>query len=378
MKVRDKEFKDINKQLEIGVPGDALIDQMIDKCQCLICGTPFEKGSEQENVILSHKDKNKQRIRISPEHQLLSDIFGNFNSEIARRKFNIDHVKDEFLKFRVDYEAASADILKVIEDSQKLKERKEQILKSKNLSENELVSIGGLATRTKTLEGKIRTVESDLGRTKNEVSDLKNQLLRAKSVRDGLLGMDSKEVLKESVLDDFAEAMYDAMGELVVEERVNILQSIETESNRIIAEIINASRHLNNIVTVNVKIDTSTCKINFVDINGNHTIPHGAQSKLAKLSVISAILKMTSDYLGKDYTFIVDAPSSEFDDSIYEHYLKSTSMNFNQSIVILKDIHKDLDKYRKADYISNLIMLEKNKTSNEATMETSHTVINSL
>ena len=25
---------------------------------------------------------------------------------------------------------------------------------------------------------------------------------------------------------------------------------------------------------------------NFVDINGNHTIPHGAQSKLAKLSVM--------------------------------------------------------------------------------------------
>ena len=80
-------------------------------------------------------------------------------------------------------------------------------------------------------------------------------------MRNGLLGMDSKEVLKESVLDDFAEAMYDAMGELVITERVNILQSIETESNRIIAEIINASRHLNNIVTVNVKIDTSTCRI---------------------------------------------------------------------------------------------------------------------
>ena len=256
LNVRDKEFKDINKQLEIGVPGDALIDQMIDKCQCLICGTSFEKGSDQENLILSHKDKNKQKIRISPEHQLLSDIFGNFNSGIARRKFNIEHIKDEFLKFRADYEAVSADILKVIEDAQKLKERKEQILKSKNLTENELLSIGGLATRTKTLEGKIRTVEFDLGRTKNEVSELKNQLLRAKSVRNGLLGMDSKEVLKESVLDDFAEAMYDAMGELVITERVNILQSIETESNRIIAEIINASRHLNNIVTVNVKIDT--------------------------------------------------------------------------------------------------------------------------
>lgn len=378
IKLRDKEIKDINTRLEIGVPGDALIDRMIDKCQCLICGTAFEKGSKQENLILSHKDKNKQRIRISPEHQMLSDIFGNFNSEIARRKFNIDNIKKEFIQHRSDYESVTDEILQIIDSLNKLKDRKEQILRSKNLTESELLGIGGVATRTKTLEGRVKTTELHISRTKEEITDLKNRLIKAKSTRNTLLGSESEDTLKETVLDDFADALYDAMDSLVVDERVRILKSIEAESNRIIAEIIDASRHLNNIVTVNVKIDTSTCKISFVDINDNITIPHGAQSKLAKLSVISAILKMTSDYLGKDYTFIVDAPSSEFDDSIYEHYLRSTSLNFNQSIVILKDIHKDLEKYRNADFISNLIMLEKNETNNQATMDTSHTVINSI
>ena len=110
------------------------------------------------------------------------------------------------------------------------------------------MTVGGGFNTSKNIRGKIRAFEFDLGRTKNEVSELKNQLLeRSQCEMDCWEGL--KEVLKESVLDDFAEAMYDAMGELVITERVNSLQSIETESNRIIAEIINASRHLNNIVT---------------------------------------------------------------------------------------------------------------------------------
>ena len=128
-----------------------------------------------------------------------------------------------------------------------------------------------------------------------------------------------------------------------------------------------------------MKINLISCKVQFTDLNGEPTIPHGAQDELAKLAVISAVLSITSKYLDQDYTFIVDAPASRFDSTIFKPYFETTAKNFKQSIVVLKDIHDSLDEYQNNKAISNLILLNKNTTGKEeASMTNSFTQITQL
>lgn len=375
---RHKTLKAVNKQLTIGVPGDKLIDQMIDQCKCLICGTEFEKGGQEEKTILSHKDKNKAITGLSPENDRIFAIFNSLHSTIALKQNDVRDVGNSIKQYRKDSLVQVESIRELLDKIKKTKEKEAQLFKSKNLAPSQLSSLSRVREKGKTIDHQLKTAEAERRALNRDLSELESQLSSARTQRKKYINAQDDKVLNEEVLCSLSSTLKTIINQLVDEERVNILKRIEEETNSIINGIIQSAKTINNIITVKVKIDANTCQISFTDKQGTDVVPHGAQSKLAKLAVISAILKMTSTYLNEDYTFIVDAPSSEFDETIFEPYLKSNHENFSQSIVILKDIHKDLAKYKKADYINNIIMLDKNKTKGEATVETSHTEVTIL
>ena len=133
------------------------------------------------------------------------------------------------------------------------------------------------------------------------------------------------------------------------------------------------------MVVLYSKIDKDDYTIDFEDKYGNPNPGHGAQIDLAKLSIISSVLKLSSSKSNEIFPFIVDAPASAFDDTIYKPFVESLSKNFTQAIVILKDIDKDIDFYVKQNYTNKIYQLSKDLMFEDgASMTSSITKINTL
>ena len=165
-----------------------------------------------------------------------------------------------------------------------------------------------------------------------------------------------------------------AMNQILIEKK-SFINQIEKQANSIQESIIKNP----NLVVLYSKINPDDYTIEFVDKNGNPNPGHGAQNDLAKLSIISSVLKLSSSKMNQVFPFIVDAPASAFDDTIYKPFIESLSKNFSQSIVILKDIDKEIDYYVEQDYTNNIYQLNKDLTEDDsASMTSSVTKIEKL
>ena len=179
----------------------------------------------------------------------------------------------------------------------------------------------------------------------------------------------------ESISLSYIEIIEKLAEDQILIEKKSFINQIEKQANSIQESIIKNP----NLVVLYSKINPEDYTIEFVDKNGNPNPGHGAQNDLAKLSIISSVLKLSSSKMNQVFPFIVDAPASAFDDTIYKPFIESLSKNFSQSIVILKDIDKEIDYYVKQDYTNNIYQLNKDLTDdNSASMTSSVTNIKKL
>ena len=159
-------------------------------------------------------------------------------------------------------------------------------------------------------------------------------------------------------------------------EKIDLIKKIEKEANKIQRDIIKQSID-NEIIVLYVKINEDDYSISFVDKDGNPNPGHGAQETLAKMSLISSVLKLSNEYKQESYPFIVDAPASNFDDTITKPFIRSVSDNFSQGIVILKDIHLEIDNYKKESFTNTIYSIEKIfDGKNESTITNNYSKIN--
>lgn len=368
----------LNKQLAFGVPGDQLIDQMIADCNCYICGRDFEKNSKEYEVIRSHKNKNKIKD-YTPEMVDLAVEFGYLNASLSNKDLTEEYLWNDFMNFRTELTETESRRDIILTRLSHANDDLKQTLDERGVSESTAINTSNYFQRYRETQKKRVELESQARYKKSSHQAFLSELTRANSRRAGFAATPEGKAIPEEFLHEISVALKNCLEQLVKDERERILQEIEMAANMMISDIIDASKEINNIITVKVKINLVTCRVQFIDWNGNQTFPHGAQEELAKLSVISAVLSITSKYLDKDYTFIVDAPASKFDSTIFKPYFDTTAKNYKQSIVILKDIHSDLEEYRNYESIRNLIVLNKNITGSEgASMTNSYTEIRHL
>lgn len=375
---RNKKAEELKKHLAYGVPGDQLIDQMIRDCNCYICGRDFKKNSDEEKVILSHKNDRKVE-NLSPEMHELALMFGNLNNSLSINNLKQENLVNDFIQFRRDLNELENQRELIASKLNMASDDLKQTLKERGVNEAVAKGSANYFKRWKEMQAERVELEAKLNAKGGRLIQMKNELTKATANRTKYASTPNGEKLSEDYLNQIANALKKSMEQLVKDERERILQEIEKAANDMISDIIDSSKSVNNIITVKVKINLISCKVQFTDLNGEPTIPHGAQDELAKLAVISAVLSITSKYLDQDYTFIVDAPASRFDSTIFKPYFETTAKNFKQSIVVLKDIHDSLDEYQNNKAISNLILLNKNTTGKEeASMTNSFTQITQL
>jgi DNA sulfur modification protein DndD len=373
---KNKKREEANDILDVGIPGDELTRQMLKDCKCVICGHEFEKNSEEYKQVESHLDSKKLNIKslISDEEIQFQRLIDDFKSSIPVLKKKVHNSKDYFDSVVERKQKLSQTQTYWIDEQMSYRDKIGELLK-KNPSLNDSRDSGEI-------NAEYKSVLSTLERKRELISSLEkdkiNTNIRLKKLNaEKNKYAENPEELETSPEQQAMNYIYflNKLSEKQIEkEKVNFVKNIELKSNSI-QEGIMKSGTAKNLVVLYSKIDPDDLSIDFHDIDGNPNPGHGAQLTLSKLSIISSVLKLSNEKVNEVFPFIVDAPTSEFDDNIYEPYLKSLSSNLVQSIVMLKDIDNKIDSYKNKDFVDCLYKIEKKLTNNEeAGMGNSYTV----
>ena len=228
----------------------------------------------------------------------------------------------------------------LLEEIDSLSDKIGELLK-KNPNLNDSRSSGELENEFKRVENDLKRKETTRNNLNIQKITLKNKLNKLNSDKTKLSS--NPEELNSSSENQamkYVEFLNELSRDQIEKEKITFIKNIEKSSNNIQENIIKSGT-ANNLVVLYSKIDPKDLSIDFIDIDGNPNPGHGAQLTLSKLSIISSVLNLSNEKVDEVFPFIVDAPTSDFDDTIYEPYIKSLSSNLVQSIVILKDINNE-------------------------------------
>ena len=375
---RQNQIAQNKDQLELGVPGDHLINKMINEKTCLICGTKEKDKPDLVEVLRTHLDDNKKfKNVLSDEIEDLNDKVKDIVRNISFIKNSTSNVNDDLKKHILNNKKIEENKAKYIEDLKKIEEKINDLVKEKGYRILNLdpKAITNALTRLRQDKKTIRGQEEFYNRKK---IDLGNDIRVLKSKLEGLSGIkaESIENMPEKKALNYLEAVKNIIDKKVKLEKIDLIKKIEKEANKIQRDIIKQSID-NEIIVLYVKINEDDYSISFVDKDGNPNPGHGAQETLAKMSLISSVLKLSNEYKQESYPFIVDAPASNFDDTITKPFIRSVSDNFSQGIVILKDIHLEIDNYKKESFTNTIYSIEKIfDGKNESTITNNYSKIN--
>jgi len=377
---RQNEIAVSREQLELGVPGDHLIRRMVKEKKCLICGTTEADKPDLVNIIESHLDENKKVKNIlSDEVEDLNEKVMDIVKNISPIKISTSDINQDLRKHILKNKEKESEIASINEALKKTKEKIDNLVKEKGYQILEL--------DPKTITSAIQRVKGDLTTKRSQkefydkqVRGLESDIRGLSKKLEELVGLEEIDINKipEKKSLNYLYEIKKIIDKKVDLEKIDLIQKIENEANKIQKSIIQQSKD-NDIIVLYVKISKEDYSISFVDKDGNPNPGHGAQETLAKMSLISSVLKLSNEYKGESYPFIVDAPTSNFDDTITKPFIKSVSENFTQGLVILKDIHLEIDTYKKEDFTKSIHTIEKSSdTSGESSITNNYTIINPI
>lgn len=347
-------------QLELGVPGDHLINKMINEKMCLICGTKEKDKPDLLEVLKTHLDVNKEfKNVLSDEIEDLNDKVKDIVRNISFIKNTTSNVIDDLQKHIKNSRNIESERTNYVEALNKIQEKIDDLVKEKGYQILQLDpkaitnALSRLRDDKKTINNQKVFYDRKDTDLNNEIRKLKKDLVSLSGIQD-----ESIENIPEKKALNYLEAVKNIIEKKVKLEKIDLINKIEKEANKIQKNIIEQSID-NEIIVLYVNIDKDDYSISFVDKDGNPNPGHGAQETLAKMSLISSVLKLSNEYKQESYPFIVDAPASNFDDTITKPFIKSVSDNFSQGIVILKDIHLEIDNYKKESFTNTIYSIEK-------------------
>ena len=124
------------------------------------------------------------------------------------------------------------------------------------------------------------------------------------------------------------------MGDIRDHEREKLLDDIEKEANLVYADFLKGAVG----VIARLRIDRTAMNVELVDPEGREVPdPNSANWMAAKVALVTSILKLTKERLGRDYPMISDAATSHMDEDNAKNYVRVTSSMFEQTIIISKD-----------------------------------------
>ena len=184
-----------------------------------------------------------------------------------------------------------------------------------------------------------------------------------------------EEKIEEQDAEIYFKMLEIISSELKERALANLITDIENRANELYKKYLEHSQSPDGYLS----IDHETYDILVMDDGKRKDINQGHEVA-AKMSVINAILSLSSEKLGKSYPLVADAPSSVFDKANTKSYTEKISETFNQVILISKDYStrsdiaflEEIDQVKRVYKIENKVIdsgEEKSEANNRTIIE---------
>lgn len=371
--------------LPVHIPGQKVMQEMLDEEVCKICGRPAKKHSEAWEFMLQRLEEYKQSLKVPDEEEIPPYYANNYVVELQKRDTTLNDNLAEITKLRHKIQEAIAFNNRLHDDVKKIDanlnvefEQKKRILaQTDGLTEEQLLAnyenISNWVDQKNKAENRIDTLKKQRAIHRAALEEAQNDL--GKLAEGTSAAIYAKTAL---IIRQISEAFKTAKET----NKKRLLHSIEDESN-IFLEKLNTNDFKG---TIRI-LEKANGQGEAVLMNNDNTRifnPNTALRTTYLMSVLFAIGKLSSEKDETEFPLLFDAPTSSFTDAKESEFFNVISTLDKQVIIVTKSFLTEkngdviLDKPKIDDVNGSVFRIEKKKPFDDKKLGTIQTVITKI
>ena len=330
-----REKSETDNPIPLKIPGKKYIQQMLKDEHCHICERPAPEDSDAHNAMKKRLTESKDLEAEAKEKNRKYNELEMSYMQLADKPNQILDIVSGIEKDIQNWDKKMSDLFQQRIECKKDKERLE--------SETDIKEIKKGARTAANLTADYTFYKEEEKKQSNYIKRLERERLQLK----GQIDSKTKERKKyesddEQIVEQEAEIYFKLLESISLELKdralKNLLKDIESRANDLYKKYLENSQSPDGYLS----IDSESYEVLVLDDGKRKDINQGHEVA-AKMSVINAILSLSSEKLGKSYPLVADAPSSVFDKANTKSYTEKISETFDQVILISKDYSTEMD-----------------------------------
>lgn len=372
--------------LPVHIPGQKIMEEMLDEEVCKICGRPAAKHSEPWNFMLHRLEEYKESLKADEYDDIEPYYKNNYVVELQKRDTSLNDNLAEITKLRrlihdaIAFNNRLHDDLKKIDANLETEfEQKKRILaQTDGLTEEQLMNNYEKITDWMDKQNKAENRVDSLKRQREQHrAVLENAQFELSKISEGTpAAMNAKIAL---ILHQIAGAFKSAKEE----NKKRLLNAIEEEAN-LFMEKLNTNDFKGTIRIIEKSNGQGEAFLMNNDSARIYT-PNTALKTTYLMSVLFAIGKLSSEKDKTKIPLLFDAPTSSFTDIKENEFFSVISSLDKQVIIVTKSFLKDgdngeaiLDIDRLKDINGRVYRIEKKRPFDDKKLGTIQTVITKI
>lgn len=372
--------------LPVHIPGQKIMQEMLDEEVCKICGRPAKKHSDAWNFMLHRLEEYQKSLEVNEDEEVEPFYKNNYIVELQKRDTSLNDNLAEITKLRhkiqevISYNNRLHDEVKKIEANLNVEiEQKKRILaQTDGLSEEQLLS--NYENISNWMNQKIGA-ENRIAKLKEQRAKHRKTLEEAQEALGKLAEGTSAAVFAKaaSIIRQISEAFKSAKET----NKKRLLHSIEDEAN-VFLESLNTNDFKG---TIRI-LEKANGQGEAVLMNSDNTRifnPNTALRTTYLMSVLFAIGKLATQRSETEFPLIFDAPTSSFTDAKETEFFNVISNLDKQVVIVTKSFLKEsyegnlvLDQNKVNEVSGRVFRIEKKKPFDDKDLATIQTVITKI
>ena len=372
--------------LPVHIPGQKIMQEMLDEEVCKICGRPAAKHSEAWEFMLHRLEEYKDSLKAGIDEEIEPYYKFSYVVELQKRDTTLNDNLADITSIRrkiqeaIQFNNRLHDDIKKIDDNLNIEfEQKKRILaQTDGLTEDQLLA--NYENITNWIEQK-KNAENRIYQLKQQRASHRDALEEAQDSLSKLAEGTSAAIYAKSAL--IMRQISEAFKSAKETNKKRLLHAIEDEAN-IFLEKLNTNDFKG---TIRI-IEKANGQGEAVLMNNDDTriyTPNTALRTTYLMSVLFAIGKLSGERDKSEYPLIFDAPTSSFTDAKESEFFNVISKLNKQVIIVTKSFLKEsengavvLDKAKVDEVDGRVFRIELKKPFDDKKLGTIQTLISRI
>lgn len=371
--------------LPVHIPGQKIMQEMLDEEVCKICGRPAKKHSEAWEFMLHRLEEYQESLKVPEEEEIPPFYTNNYVVELQKRDTTLNDNLAEITKLRHKIQEAIAFNNRLHDDVKKLDtnlniefEQKKRILaQTDGLTEEQLLAnyenISSWVEQKSQAENRIDTLKKQRSLHRAALEEAQASLSKLAEGTSAAIYAKTALIIRQ-----ISEAFKTAKET----NKKRLLNAIEDESNKFLEKL--NTNDFRGTIRILEKANGQGEAVLMNNDNTRIFNPNTALRTTYLMSVLFAIGKLSSEKDETEFPLLFDAPTSSFTDAKEKEFFNVISTLDKQIIIVTKSFLREkdgdviLDKAKIDEVNGRVFRIEKKKPFDDKKLGTIQTVITKI